>query len=533
MIHTTTEGYPYPEKGITVPTVAVIVTTYNDPQFLREAVESVLAQTRPADEVLVVDDGSERSPETILSAFPQVSLLRKHNGGVSNARNYGLGRAKSDYVAFLDADDRLDPQALENGLRCFAAHPKAVMVYGAHRRIGPAGAVLSAHPVRPVGDDPYADLLRGNYIGMHATVLYRRQALIDAGGFDESLRYCEDYEVYLRLARQHPVVAYPEVAAEYRWHGANTSTDTAAMLEAALGVLDRHRDQPPTRRRAWHEGEALWRAWYTNGQYWEWDTPAMQASLAWRTRKMVRMFARRVKEKLRNGRAHRLLGRLFPVWPPPVGAVRFGALETTTPISMDFGWDRGTPIDRFYIERFLEQHRADIAGRVLEVADDAYSRRFGGPRVTQQDVLHMYQAGPGVTIVGDLTVPGVLPENAFDCIVLTETLQFIFELREAVTRLHATLKPGGVLLLTAPGIRQLERSEWADKWCWSFTKTSIERLFAEHFEPEEMQVEAHGNVYAAVAGLHGAAVEEVNRRKLEVDDPAYPCFLSLRAQRRR
>ena len=499
--------------------------------FLHEALQSVLLQTREVDEVFVVDDGSREDPTPIVAAFARVTLWRKRNGGVSHARNYALQRTTARYITFLDADDRLSPGAIEAGLRCFDAHPDAAMVYGAHRRIDADGNVISAYPVKPVGEDPYANLLMGNVIGMHATVLYRREALTAAGGFDESLRYCEDYELYLRIARERKMASHAELVAEYRWHGANTSTDTAAMLRAALAVLERHRDQPPSRKRAWHIGHRMWTEWYTDGQYWQWETPDRQASLRWRLQKMIRMLARRVKGRLRNGRAHRLLARILPLWPPPVGSVDFGALGTTRPVSMDFGWDRGTPIDRYYIDRFLEQYQGDIAGRVLEVGDSEYSRRFGGARVTQQDVLHLYRTGAGITIAGDLTLPGVLPENTFDCIVFTETLQFVFDLDAAITRLHGALKPGGVLLLTAPGIRQNERTEWSEHWCWCFTKTAIQRLFVRCFEAESMQVESRGNVFAATAALQGVAVEEVDRAKLDVDDPAYPFFVSLRAQK--
>src|SRR5258707_9317884 len=197
--------------------VAVVVTTYNDSALLREAISSVIGQKRPADEVIVVDDGSDVSPAPVFADFPHVRLLRKSNGGLSSARNAGLRFASSRYIAFLDADDRLEPNAIEAGLACFAQRPEAAMVYGGHRRIQADGKPLSVDLFQPLGEDPYADLLTGNRIGMHATALYRREVLLTLGGFDEDLRRCEDYDLYLRLARSHRIASHPEIIAEYRW----------------------------------------------------------------------------------------------------------------------------------------------------------------------------------------------------------------------------------------------------------------------------------------------------------------------------
>ncbi len=209
--------------------VAVVLTTYNDTAFLREAISSVIGQKHPADEVIVVDDGSDVSPAPVFADFPQVRLLRKSNGGLSSARNAGLHFASSRYITFLDADDRLEPNAIEAGLACFAQRPEAAMVYGGHRRIRADGKPLSLDLFQPVGEDPYADLLTGNRIGMHATALYRRDVLLALGGFDERLRRCEDYDLYLRLALSYPIASHPEIIAEYRWHGASRQNSGASQ----------------------------------------------------------------------------------------------------------------------------------------------------------------------------------------------------------------------------------------------------------------------------------------------------------------
>jgi hypothetical protein len=216
---------------------------------------------------------------------------------------------------------------------------------------------------------------------------------------------------------------------------------------------------------------------------------------------------------------------------PPVGRVKLGDLRRVTPISRCFGYDRGLPIDRWYIERFLTRHASEIAGRVLEVGDDSYTRRFGGSHVSRSDVLHVHGGKPRVTIVGDLTDPGVLPGAAFDCIVLTQTLQLIYDVRLAIRHLHRALAPGGAVLVTAPGISQIDRGEWGTTWFWSFTPASLERLFGEVFGPDAVMVERYGNVFAATAFLQGLAVGEVDTADLAPIDQAYPVIVALRARK--
>lgn len=513
--------------------VTVVLNVYNDTTFLREALASILAQTEPADEVFVVDDGSDESPAALLAEFPKVKLFRKGNGGLASARNFGLLRAHTRYITFLDADDRYESHALASGLACFMEHPDAAMVYAGHRRIGVRGEPLGRDHFRPVGGDVYADLLRGNFIGMHATVLYRRDVLVALGGFDETLRLCEDYELYLRLARRYPIAGHPEIVAEYRQHGRNLSHNNGPMLAAVLDVHGRHGAQVErSRRQAWHAGQAMLRAHYDAGRSLQGNSRNTRGVVKQFFARVGRSIVWRLRRRLRGGRIHRFINRRRGKWPPPVGSVRFGDFQSTAPLSVDFGYDRGTPVDRHYIESWLASRASDIQGHVLEVAEDTYSTRFGGGKITKQDVLHLNLPDPPVTILGDLTQPGVLPDNTFDCIILTQTLQMIFNLEDAVTRMHAALKPGGVLLLTVPGITQLEKGEWGDAWCWSFTHVSIRKLFGRSFGDEALDITTYGNCYAAVTYLYGAALEEIDQKKLEPTDMAYPVIVALRAQKR-
>jgi SAM-dependent methyltransferase len=213
---------------------------------------------------------------------------------------------------------------------------------------------------------------------------------------------------------------------------------------------------------------------------------------------------------------------------PPVGQVDFGSLRRLTPIGPNFGFERGLPIDRYYIESFLARHKDDFAGRVLEVGDNSYTRKFGADRVTKSDVLHVSENNPQATLVGDLSRADHIPSDIFDCIVLTQTLHLIFDVPSAIKTIYRILKPGGVLLTTFPGISQIANDEWGKTWYWSLTTLSAGRLFREVFPVANVSVEAHGNVLAAIAFLHGLAVAELDPRELDHRDPSYELLIAVR-----
>jgi SAM-dependent methyltransferase len=213
---------------------------------------------------------------------------------------------------------------------------------------------------------------------------------------------------------------------------------------------------------------------------------------------------------------------------PPVGHVRWGDLRRTSPISRHFGSDRGTSLDRHYIESFLSAQSSDIVGRVLEVKDSSYTRRFGGMHVTHSDVLDIDPQNPHATIIADLNAARELPNEAFDCIILTQTLQYVYNVRSAIRELHRSLKPSGVLLVTVPGITQIHLS-LLETWYWTFTSSSMQQLFKELFPASHLTVEAHGNVLSATAFLQGISVEELSLEELSVCDPEYQLVVTVRA----
>ena len=208
----------------------------------------------------------------------------------------------------------------------------------------------------------------------------------------------------------------------------------------------------------------------------------------------------------------------------------FGNLRRTTPVSRHFGYDRGTPIDRHYIDDFLGRHAGDIQGRSLEIGDDGYCRRFGGSRTTQRDVLHVHADNPLATIVGDLAQGDNIPSDTFDCCVITQTLHVIFDTAAAVQTLQRILKPGGVLLATFPGISQLSVDEWNQTWSWGFGRRWAERIFLEVFG-QAPAVTAYGNLFAATCFLQGIAAEEVDLARLADPDPAFDVLIAVRVQK--
>ncbi len=219
---------------------------------------------------------------------------------------------------------------------------------------------------------------------------------------------------------------------------------------------------------------------------------------------------------------------------PPVGWVRFGSLRRLKPVSNSFGLDRGLPIDRYYVERFLAAHATDIHGHVMEIADNTYTKRFGGGGVTVSDVLHVTAGNAAATIVADLTCADQIPSATFDCIICTQTLQFIYGAGAALRTLNRILKPGGVLLATVPGISPISRYDM-ERWgeWWRFTTLSLTRLLEETFPTGQISVTAHGNVLAATAFLHGIAAEELRPSELDYHDPNYELCITVRAQKGR
>ena len=220
---------------------------------------------------------------------------------------------------------------------------------------------------------------------------------------------------------------------------------------------------------------------------------------------------------LREIRTHRrLLGHLFR---PNIWSVE--------PVSRDFGFDRGLPIDRFYIERFLAEETASIRGAVLEIGHDLYTRKFGEGRVSNCDVLYREAGLPDATIVADLADAPHIASDAFDCIILIHTLQYIYDAAAALRTCQRILRPNGALLIAVPFIGQYspgDREMWGEYW--RFSRMALSRLLGEAFGRDNVRIGAYGNALAATAFLHGIAAQELSPHELDVYDHDYDLIIT-------
>jgi glycosyltransferase involved in cell wall biosynthesis len=218
------------------PLVSVVIPCYNSARYLAETIESVLAQTYARVEVILVDDGSIDETPKIAQSYP-VQYVYQANRGISAARNTGAVHSRGKYVQFLDHDDRLLPEAIEVGVKFLEERPDCAMAVGEHRYIRADGTEIGYSQKHAIGHDHYEELLEHNFIETPCSVLHRRSALELTGFFDEKVQGAEDYELYLRTARQSPVITHTVPVAEYRLHEANTSGNAERMFMVSLEVL--------------------------------------------------------------------------------------------------------------------------------------------------------------------------------------------------------------------------------------------------------------------------------------------------------
>jgi glycosyltransferase involved in cell wall biosynthesis len=531
--------------------VSVIIIFLNAEEFIAEAIESVFDQTYSDWELLLVDDGStDASTEIALRCAAahngRVRYL-EHDGhqnrGMSASRNLGVAAARGEFIAFLDADDVWLPRKLEEQVAILSSQPEAAMVYGAiqwwyswtgkpedaHRDFVPELHVRPDTLMKP--PDLLIPLLRHESVTA-TNGLMRRGTIESLGGYEEGFRgMYEDQVFYTKVCLNAPVFVAGKCW--YRWRKHPRSACAVAVSageyeSSRLIFLKWLRDYLSQQG---IEGGEIRDA--LNEEILKCRNPALFNLL-----RHTRLRMEDMKESLKS-LVRRTLPRQVYRWlrvrrhgenyRPTVGEVSFGSLRRVTPISRVFGFDRGQPIDRYYIEGFLARNAADVKGRVLEVGDDTYTRRFGGDRVTKADVLYVSEGNPHATIVADLSRADHIPSEIFDCIILTQTLHLVYDVRAAVSTLVRILKPGGVLLATFPGISQIDHYDWGGSWYWAFTALSARRLFEEAFSASGLSVETHGNVLAATAFLQGLATEELRKEELDYNDADYEVTIAVRA----
>ncbi len=210
--------------------------------------------------------------------------------------------------------------------------------------------------------------------------------------------------------------------------------------------------------------------------------------------------------------------------------IDFGDLRRLEPVTRSFGYERGQPIDRYYIEKFLLKYKNDIAGHVVEIGDDRYTRRFGGDKVIVSDVLDQQHPGSSPTIIADLTKADQVASDTFNCCIVIQTFQFIYDLQAAVSTLHRVLAPGGVVLASLPALSPICRYDM-DRWgdYWRFTNAAVQRLFGDVFGNKNIEIQPHGNVLVSTAFLYGLATEDLTDEELDFYDRDYESLICVRA----
>ena len=244
------------------PLVSVIVPCYNQGRFLSAAIGSAVSRDFPV-EIVVVDDGSTDDTAAIAATFSQVRAVRQPNRGLSAARNRGLAESTGQFVIFLDADDRLLPGAIDTGARALLTHPDCAMAYGRCVMIGPDGETWPTPEPPAVRSGHHVALLRTNIIWMPAMAIFRREPVVAAGGFTTGVDGSADYDLYLRISREHPIHDHGQLVAAYRRHSASMSGNAGRMLRDTLAVMARNRPQgDSTRFEAWRDGYRNWQDFY-------------------------------------------------------------------------------------------------------------------------------------------------------------------------------------------------------------------------------------------------------------------------------
>ncbi|MEZ7506771.1 glycosyltransferase [Flavobacterium sp. Arc2] len=532
------------------PLVSIIIPCYNHGKYLANAIQSVLSQNYPLVEVIVVDDGSIDDTKTVCLEYPTVKYIYQTNFGVSAARNIGIKYANGEFLLFLDADDWLLDNAIKTNLDYLLNYTDAAFVSGGYELYyEPKDKTWTIQ--QEITDDPYCKLLEGNFIGMHATVMYRSW-VFEKFAYNESLSYCEDYVLYLQITRLYPIIHHAKLIAVYRKHDNNSSANYVGMMKSALMVLSSQKKNIRTKNEneSYRKGLLYWKTYYSTkiydkliGKLYAGEVKFDKNELTIlksNNKELFKSFTnqpfeaydgkrKKLKDIMKNilRKIYHKIKKRTKI--PKIGKIKLGDFKRTTPFSTQFGYDRGGPVDRYYIENFLSENASLIKGRILEIGDNEYTLKYGGDKLTQSDILHIDDSNKQATFIGDLSNAPQLPSNTFDCIILTQTLHLIYDYKAAIETCYRVLKKGGVLLLTVPGISHIAQDQWRKYWLWSFTNASMEKIMQEHFSEENITIKTYGNVLVASAFLYGMGLPELKKEQIDHHDPHYQVIITVKA----
>lgn len=200
--------------------------------------------------------------------------------------------------------------------------------------------------------------------------------------------------------------------------------------------------------------------------------------------------------------------------------------QSREPISRMYGFDRGTPVDRYYIESFLEENRDKINGICLEITDPKYLMKYGGNKVTRVDVLDVNLNNEMANIIGDLRDLKEIKSDTYDCLVITQTYVMVDDYEAAIRESFRILKPGGTLLATMPCLSPV----WnINNNFWRFTVASAKYVFGKYVKPENLNVKSYGNALSGQAFWVGMSIQDVTKEEMDRNDSYFPVIVAIRA----
>ena len=477
-----------------------------------DTLQSARADGLPGDLAIVADDRTPPAADEWLSALAGSlggSFARAAAPGPGAARNAGIATGRAPLVACVDAGDTPAAGYLAGAAARMEAEPDLALVTSGVR------ALYLTHHVDLV--PPALDLtaVAAAFDTAHASTVFRRSTWQALGGFDEAYEALEDVDFWMRALGGGRGAVLPDVPLLCPMH---PQSRYRRALDA--GVHARSVDRLLARHRATFERVAADALGHRERRLYA-LSPVYHEAVARRDRLVDEM-----------GRIERAFAALLPVGAPPFDLAALAG-RRVTPVSADWGYDRGVPVDRFYIEGFLERHAADIRGVVLEIQEPDYTRRFGADRVARSEVLDLDGANPRATIVGDLRRLPQIGDGEFDCIILTQTLHVIDDMPRVVADCARLLRPGGVLLATLPAASRVCLEYGRDGDFWRVTEAGARRLFGAVFSPLHLEVEGRGNVSVTTAFLHGLAQHEVSPEQFAFYDPYNPTLVCVRATKAR
>jgi peptidoglycan/xylan/chitin deacetylase (PgdA/CDA1 family) len=494
------------------PRVSVLIPAIDGVDHVFRAVEQCRHRSLPEVEILVLCGPAigAATRQRLQAIWPEqtAGCVTVPDGSPGQLRNAAIGAAAGDAFVFVEAGDWLERGFLAEACRRLDAEVQAGFATACIRRPGAEGLATLERPAATL------EQVLARFPDVPLTSVVRRSAWSAVGGFDEALPAGEWEDFVIRLLA-HGWTGMVIDAALLAYEPSRTSGFRARLEPGAYALGMRRLFQKHVELFRRHLADVLC---------------GRETTLRERYTHYRRLLRRR--EDLRaDWTALRdqieEIGRELNA--RPAGPVEWGDLQRVLPVSADWGYDRGTPVDRYYIERFLESHARDVQGAVLEVQEADYTRRFGGDRVSRSDVIDVNPDNARANLTGDLRHLASVPADSYDCFILTQTIHVIDEMRDVVGAAARVLKPGGVLLATLPCTSRVCLEYGRDGDFWRVTEAGARLVFGEAFPATHVETQAFGNVMTNAAFLEGLARQEVGAEEFETPDPYHPLLVGVRA----